>query len=114
MSEHCDDDGKGGCVKHPPTMRLAAYNDQRGAPFLWYWIIDEACPGRQCSWPARMDYDRIWEESGAQAQSMARAYDVLLAPRANMKSIMRYIRRIRIAEKLRAKGKVTPGVTFKG
>ena len=106
--EHCDDDGKGGCAKHPPTMCLQV------SPAMWHWLIDYDCPGRRCTWPAKMPSDVIWEEFGAQTQSMARAYDFLLYPKANMKSIRRNLRRIRAAEKLRDKGKVTPSVTFRG
>jgi hypothetical protein len=42
---------------------------------------------------------------------MASAYNWLLRPKLNMQ---RRLRRLRAAEKLRDKGKVTPGVTFRG
>ena len=110
--EHCDDDGKGGCVKHPPTMRLEVYNDPKhGAPHQWYWLVDQDCPSLRCSWPARVDYGIPLLALGQQVESMAVAYSWLLIPGLNME---RRLRRIRAAEKLRAKGKVTPGVTFKG
>ena len=115
MSEHCGDDGKGGCIKHPPTMRLEVYNDPKhGAPHLWYWVIDEACPGKRCSWPAMVDYDVPFATIPAQVETMAKAYYWLLHPQLNAHHRVRHLRRVRAAEKLRAKGKVTPGVTFRG
>jgi len=110
--EHCDDDGKGGCTKHPPTMCLHVYSDPgTDLPTMWHWLMDQDCPGHRCSWPARVDYGIPFAAVGAQVQSMADAYNWLLRPKLNMQ---RRLRRLRAAEKLRANGKVTPGVTFRG
>lgn len=111
MSEHCEDDGKGGCVKHPPTMRLAVHSGPDGTPTMWHWIMDQDCPRHRCRWPARADYGIPFAAIGAQIESMANAYNWLLRPELRLE---RRLRRIRAAEKLRAKGKVMPGVTFKG
>jgi hypothetical protein len=45
---------------------------------------------------------------------MAGAYTALINPALRTQGLIRTLRRIRTAEKLRANGKVTPGVTFKG
>lgn len=117
--EHCDDDGKGGCVKHPPTLRLDV-NEHTCS-----WLVDEHCPGRRCRWPALpeavnwSEWDHVQNHRNYIAgrgsrESMAGAYIALINPALRTQGLIRTLRRIRAAETLRAKGKVTPGVTFKG
>ena len=110
MSEHCDDDGKGGCKKHPPTMRLVVNTTAEGVEVRW-WALDLECPARRCCWPARVENGIPFAAIPALAESMASAYNWLLHPKLNL---TRRLRRVRAAEKLRAKGKVTPGVVFEG
>lgn len=109
MSEHCDDDGKGGCKKHPPTMCLVVTD--AGLASVSHWLLDEECPGLRCYWPARVQDGMPFSLVPSQAQSMAMAYNEMLRSDLNL---TRGLRRVRAAEKLRAKGKVTPGVVFEG
>jgi hypothetical protein len=85
----CEDDGNGGCKKHPPTIRL-----REG-----HWFIDEHCPGQRCLWPA-LQYE---PHAGALNQAAAETYHYLISPRFNNKFRNRILRRIQAAEKKRYK-----------
>ncbi len=86
----CEEDGKGGCKKHPPTIRLTQFQ---------YWLLDEDCPGRRVLWPA-LQYE---PNAGALNQSAAEAYYYLIDPKYSYRFKNRILKRVQEAEKLRAK-----------
>ena len=89
----CAEDGKGGCKKHPPTIRLIP-----GAYDTAAWLLDEHCPGLRTSWPA-LQYGYL---SGIHPHAGA-AYAWLIDPRGSNKHRADALRRIRAAEKKRYK-----------
>ena len=86
----CEEDGKGGCKKHPPTIRLTQFQ---------YWLLDENCPGRRVLWPA-LQYE---PNAGGLNQSAAEAYNYLIDPKYSYRFKNRILKRVQEAEKLRAK-----------
>jgi hypothetical protein len=86
----CEEDGKGGCKKHSPTIRLTQFQ---------YWLLDEDCPGRRVLWPA-LQYE---PNAGGLNQSAAEAYNYLIDPKYSYRFKNRILKRVQEAEKLRAK-----------
>jgi len=93
----CEEDGKGGCKKHPPTIRLTQFQ---------YWLLDEDCPGRRVLWPA-LQYEPTSADapkpSAHLPQSAAEAYYYLIDPKYSYRFKNRILKRVQEAEKLRAK-----------
>jgi hypothetical protein len=86
----CEEDGKGGCKKHPPTIRLTQ--------FQW-WLIDEHCPGQRVLWPA-VQYHK---SAGYLPEPVAEAYYYLIDPKYPPSFKNSILRRVQKAEKLRLK-----------
>ena len=86
----CEEDGKGGCKKHPPTIRLTQFQ---------YWLLDEDCPGRRVLWPA-LQYE---PNAGSLTQPAAEAYNYLIDPKYSYRFKNRILKRVQEAERLRAK-----------
>jgi hypothetical protein len=89
----CAEDGKGGCKKHPPTIRLTQFQ---------YWLLDEDCPGRRVLWPA-LQYEPSTAAPHHSVQSAAEAYYYLIDPKYSYRFKNRILKRVQEAETLRAK-----------